>query len=125
MTSEPPHAGRAELARDTLGDAAFDTAAEQGKRMSIDAAVAFALDQAEPAAAPRRPSPVGSAELTKRELEVAELVARGLSNKEIAQTLVLSTRTAEGHVARLLDKLGFESRARVAAWVAERRARGQ
>ena len=46
----------------------------------------------------------------------------GLSNKEIAETLVISPRTAEGHVARLLDKLGFTSRARVAAWVAEQRA---
>ncbi len=54
---------------------------------------------------------------------MAELVARGLSNKQIAQALVISPRTAEGHVTRLLAKLGSTSRARVAAWVAEQRSR--
>ena len=77
------------------------------------------------ASAPERRVGSSAPELSRRELEVAELVARGLSNKEISETLVISPRTAEGHVARLLDKLGFTSRARVAAWVAERRAGGQ
>ena len=64
-------------------------------------------------------------DLTRRESEIADLIARGLSNKDIAEKLVISQRTAEGHVTRLLHKLGFESRARVASWVAERRAVGQ
>ncbi len=46
---------------------------------------------------------------------MAELIARGLSNREIAESLVISPRTAEGHVARLLQKLGFQSRALVAS----------
>jgi DNA-binding CsgD family transcriptional regulator len=58
--------------------------------------------------------------LTKRELEVAELSESGLSNREIAERLVISKRTADGHVERILAKLGFTSRAQVAAWMARR-----
>ena len=56
--------------------------------------------------------------LSPRELQVARLLARGRSNKEIAAELVISQRTAEGHVERILAKLGFTSRAQAAAWVA-------
>ena len=56
--------------------------------------------------------------LTSRELQVARLVAGGRSNKEIAAALVISQRTAENHVEHILTKLGFTSRAQVAAWVA-------
>lgn len=56
--------------------------------------------------------------LTKRELEVAALIEEGLSNREIAQHLVIAKRTADGHVERILAKLGFTSRAQVAAWMA-------
>jgi DNA-binding NarL/FixJ family response regulator len=54
--------------------------------------------------------------LSRREREVAVLVARGLTNREIARTLVLSERTAENHVQHILAKLGFGSRAQIAAW---------
>ena len=57
--------------------------------------------------------------LTARELEVAELVARGKSNPEIAAALVISVRTVQGHVEHILRKLGFGSRSQVAAWVAQ------
>jgi non-specific serine/threonine protein kinase len=56
--------------------------------------------------------------LTRRERQVADLIARGLSNKEIATALVISTRTAESHADHILTKLGFARRAQVAAWVA-------
>jgi len=58
--------------------------------------------------------------LTKRELEVAALVEDGLSNREIAQRLIIAKRTADGHVERILAKLGFTSRAQIAAWMARR-----
>ena len=61
--------------------------------------------------------------LTRRELEIAELLAEGLSNKDIAVRLVISQRTAETHVDRILSKLGFTSRLQVASWVAEQQAR--
>ena len=54
--------------------------------------------------------------LTGREREVAVLVARGLTNREIARTLFLSERTVENHVQHILTKLGFGSRAQIAAW---------
>jgi DNA-binding CsgD family transcriptional regulator/tetratricopeptide (TPR) repeat protein len=58
----------------------------------------------------------GLVPLSRREREVAALVARGLTNREIARTLVLSERTAENHVQHILTKLGFGSRAQIAAW---------
>lgn len=56
--------------------------------------------------------------LSKRELEVAKLVTQGLTNKEIARTLFISQRTAEGHVAQICNKLGFSTRSQIAAWAA-------
>lgn len=55
--------------------------------------------------------------LSPREREVADLVADGLSNREIAAALVLSERTAQNHVQHILTKLGFANRAQIAAWV--------
>lgn len=56
--------------------------------------------------------------LTRRERDIAALVAEGLSNRAIAERLVISERTVDGHVARILGRLGFSSRAQIAAWVA-------
>ena len=65
------------------------------------------------------PSAAGP-QLTRREQEVG-LVASGLSNKDIASRLVIAQRTAEGHIEHILTKLGFNSRAQIAAWAAGRR----
>ena len=54
--------------------------------------------------------------LSPRELEVARLVARGLTNKQIGQALYVSERTAENHVQHILVKLGFSNRSQIAAW---------
>ena len=67
-------------------------------------------------AEPARPGPREGNALTAREREVAALVARGLSNRDIAQTLFIGERTVETHVGNVLSKLGFGSRAQVAAW---------
>ena len=56
--------------------------------------------------------------LTRRELDVAALVAQGLSNSQIAAALVISSRTAETHVAHIMTKLGFSTRSQIAAWSA-------
>jgi non-specific serine/threonine protein kinase len=65
------------------------------------------------------PSPSEPA-LSEREREVATLVAEGLTNRQIADRLVLSPRTIESHVARIMGRLGVDSRAQIAAWVASR-----
>ena len=54
--------------------------------------------------------------LSPREREVAKLVAEGLSNREIGEQLFIAERTAEGHLEQIRNKLGFHSRAQVAAW---------
>jgi DNA-binding NarL/FixJ family response regulator len=54
--------------------------------------------------------------LTARETEVATLVARGLTNREIARTLVIAEGTAANHVHHILAKLGLASRQEIAAW---------
>src|SRR5256885_6607218 len=56
--------------------------------------------------------------LSRREHEVARLVADGLSNRDIAGRLYLSERTVDNHVHHILDKLGFDSRVQVATWLA-------
>jgi DNA-binding CsgD family transcriptional regulator/tetratricopeptide (TPR) repeat protein len=56
--------------------------------------------------------------LSRREREVAELVAQGMTNAEIADRLTITVRTAEGHVEHIRNKLGFHSRVQIGAWVA-------
>jgi DNA-binding NarL/FixJ family response regulator len=58
--------------------------------------------------------------LTRREREVAAVIVRGLSNQEIADELVVSIKTVEAHITRILSKLGFSSRAQIAAWAVEK-----
>ena len=64
----------------------------------------------------------GRSPLTDRELEVAALVAEGLTNKEVATRLRLSVRTAENHLLNVMNKLGLDNRAQVAAWVTRARS---
>ena len=107
-------------ARQALGEAAFQAACHRGLELPAADVLAYALQQppAKPPKRPPAPAVPEGAPLSRRELQVARLIAAGRSNKEIAAELVISRRTAEGHVERILTKLGFTSRARVAAWVA-------
>jgi non-specific serine/threonine protein kinase len=107
---------------DELGPAAYRQAVRRGERLSLATATAFCLgESARPAKRPV-PARTGHGGLTRRELEIAALVAQGMTNQEIARSLVISPRTAEGHVQHILDKLGFGSRSKIAAWVADPRA---
>jgi predicted ATPase/DNA-binding CsgD family transcriptional regulator len=101
-------------ARKQLGSAAAQIMAE-GRRMSLAEAVSYALaDEPEEVwrSGPRRT-------LTRRELEVAALVAQGLTNRGIASRLHLSVRTVDTHVDHILAKLGFSNRAQLVAWAYE------
>jgi predicted ATPase/DNA-binding CsgD family transcriptional regulator len=117
------------LARDALGDAGYETAHRRGRGLGHEAAIALALEEREPgtAAPPAGETAGGSpptpppTPLTPREQQVAELVAAGQSNREIAATLVVSQRTAEGHVENILTKLDLSSRAQIAVWATRRR----
>ena len=107
-------------ARQALGEAAFQAAYHRGLELGGEDVLAYALQQP-PRKPPKKPQPPplsDGAPLTPRELQVARLIAGGRSNKEIAAELVISQRTAENHVEHILTKLGFTSRAKVAAWVA-------
>jgi DNA-binding NarL/FixJ family response regulator len=106
----------------------------RGLELPAEDAVTYALQQSQhpptrpPARRPdnsRAPAMPGGGLLTPRELQVARLVAGGRSNKQIAAELVISQRTAEGHVERILAKLGFTSRTQVAAWIAASQPDGE
>jgi predicted ATPase/DNA-binding CsgD family transcriptional regulator len=87
----------------------------EGRQLTLTAAVDHALaDEPEDA---WRPGP-GQA-LTRREREVAVLVAGGLTNRDVAARLSLSVRTVEAHVDHALTKLGFRTRTQLAAWAHE------
>jgi predicted ATPase/DNA-binding CsgD family transcriptional regulator len=107
-------------ARQALGEAAFQAAYHRGRELPAADVLAYALQQPpeKPPEKPPVPAVSEGAPLTPRELQVARLIAAGRSNKDIAAELVISQRTAENHVEHILTKLGFTSRAQVAAWVA-------
>ena len=107
-------------ARRVLGDEAFEAALRAGAELSLAEAVGYALNETRQ---PPRAPPVdraAAAPLTRRESQIADLVAQGLSNKQIAAGLVISQRTAEGHVENILRKLGLTSRTQLATWVVQR-----
>ena len=104
-------------ARRALGDKRFEAVARRGSGFSVDAATAYALGEQQ---AESRGNVDSGQLLTRREQEVAALIAEGLTNRSIAARLVISQRTAQGHVENILSKLGFTSRTQVAAWVTDR-----
>jgi ATP/maltotriose-dependent transcriptional regulator MalT len=124
--------GLLEPAGRQLGEAATAALIAEGSAMSAHEAVRFAAGPggaepaphaARPAVPPQAAAPVSSdpaAALTARELEIAALIARGLSNRGIADELVISPATAARHVANIFSKLGFSSRSQLAAWAAQR-----
>lgn len=116
-------------AREALGEQAYEKAYRQGAALGLPRLAEHALDEgrraqapaphAQPSSAPRPHST--TPRLTPRESQVADLVAQGLANHQIADHLVIARRTAEGHVERILGKLGLRNRSQLAAWVTARR----
>ncbi len=113
-----------------LGDAAVAELWARGLELSPAAAIAVALEP--PAAPAAQAESAGAAfaaiamasppsALTPRELQIARLVADGRSNKGIGAELVISPATVARHIANIMAKLGFRSRAQIAVWIADRR----
>jgi DNA-binding NarL/FixJ family response regulator len=114
------------VARRALGEASWGARYAEGDVLPRAPAVALALGEGDLAEGPVAGAPglPPSGPLTRRQREVADLVAQGLSDREIAARLVISPRTAESHVEQILTRLGFRSRAQVAAWTATQQRRG-
>ncbi len=118
-------------ARSQLDKETWSRAWAEGRTMPLERAVEYALSEEaewEPpttlvAVVEQQPPPAGerTGTLTHREREVALLVGRGLTNRQIAEELSISGNTANNHVASILRKLGLRSRAQIAAWVTQRR----
>ncbi|ABH00705.1 protein kinase/ transcriptional regulator, LuxR family (plasmid) [Rhodococcus jostii RHA1] len=103
--------------RRVMSEQTFAAARREGEALGFDAAVTYALGEQPLPTTTATAGP--TAKPTKREGEVADLIAEGLTNREIAARLAISPRTAQGHVEHLLSKLGFNSRAQIATWVVE------
>jgi ATP/maltotriose-dependent transcriptional regulator MalT len=120
--SEQDHA-LAEL-RDALGEEKFTAAWEEGEAMSPEAATELALGNRRPATSLTAPESSSENDqpkspLSAREHEVAVLLTRGLTNRQIAVEMVIAERTASTHVAHILNKLNFATRTQIAAWAVE------
>jgi predicted ATPase/DNA-binding CsgD family transcriptional regulator len=107
------------FARDRLTEAEFQAEQAAGKALSLEQAVEYArLLQIYSGTVQRTRDELAG--LTEREREVADLIARGKTNSEIARELVLSKRTVEKHAANILSKLGMTSRAQIVRWAIEK-----
>jgi non-specific serine/threonine protein kinase len=114
QSSHDRYAGEA---RRRLGGPRFEAAVASGLRLSVAGVVSLAVREGAPGPAKRQEA-AQAVTLTRREREIAGLVAAGLSNREISARLVISVRTAETHVENIMSKLGFSSRTQIAAWSA-------
>jgi non-specific serine/threonine protein kinase len=102
-------------ARRGLGSDAFQRAWDRGVASTLAQAISFAE------AAAARASAMAECALTPREWDVADLLTRGLTNKQIAAELVVSPGTVRGYVEHILTKLDFRSRAQIAVWASQQR----
>ncbi|MDR7588192.1 MAG: LuxR C-terminal-related transcriptional regulator, partial [Armatimonadota bacterium] len=103
----------AAAAREQLGATRFDAAWHRGSAMTVGEAVALALGRPMPARE-RPPSRPGG--LTRRETEIAQRIATGQTNRQIASALGISERTVDTHVQNMLNRLGLDRRTQIAAW---------
>src|SRR5215203_5252634 len=103
--------------RSRLGETAFGAAWAEGQAMSPEHAIEYALEQeATPELAAPESYPAG---LSTREVEVLRLVARGLTNAEVAEKFFLSSRTVDWYMSAIYRKLGCHTRAEAARFAAE------
>jgi len=106
-----------DAAATALGRLRYEAEMELGRHLSRDTAVGLALEEPVGKEIAVGINGDGLEVLPKREAEVARLIADGLSNKQIGARLFISERTVDSHVRGILNKLGFNTRAQIAAWV--------
>jgi predicted ATPase/DNA-binding NarL/FixJ family response regulator len=104
-------------ATSALGHEKYEAEFLRGKAMSRESALRLALGEPDPVAVDRADDVKGGP-LAAREVDVARLIADGLSNKEIGARLFISQPTVATHVRNIMNKLGYNSRAQIAGWVA-------
>jgi predicted ATPase/DNA-binding CsgD family transcriptional regulator len=110
------HDRATQATRAALGPDGYTSAVDQGTHFTLDEAIGYALGET---TTPRTTGdPTG---LTRREQEIAALIAEGLTNREIAARLVISPRTVESHIEHILTKLGVATRTQIATWIAGQR----
>ncbi|HEU5474666.1 MAG TPA: LuxR C-terminal-related transcriptional regulator [Actinophytocola sp.] len=118
-TSSAKGQTRLTKARATLGAPTATQLWTEGATMPLDSAIAYALNH--PGPPPHDPPPAntisGPTTISPREREIAALIARGLTNRQIAAELVISTGTVGRHVSNILTKLGYSSRTQIAMWI--------
>ena len=119
-TSQPHHDASEAAARAGLGEDRYRACWEEGRALGRGPDVAAAVHETVQETHRTRPASTeyDAFALTARELEVARLVADGLSNTAIATALFLSAATIKTHVSHILRKLALESRVQLAGWVA-------
>jgi len=100
---------------EAFGATKFKDELEAGQHLRCDAALALAL--AEPTRSSAASADTRRDVLGRREAEVADLVAEGMSNKQIGASLFISEHTVDSHVRKIFDKLRVNSRAQIAGWV--------
>jgi non-specific serine/threonine protein kinase len=103
--------------RAAIGGDAYNDAYKAGMALTTEEVYALALTPASTTDRPATSPPNESSPLTDRQRQIARLVAEGLSNKEIANALVISQRTVENHLGQVFTRLGAHNRAQVAAWI--------
>ena len=110
-------------ARSSLGEIVWQTTLAEGQAMTQEQAIDNALSPENPVSSPpiTHRSDRETVILTPREEEVAALVAKGLTNRQIASRLSISEHTVATHIAKILKRLGLNSRSRLSAWVAEQK----
>lgn len=104
--------------RRALGQRRWVAGYQEGLDLTRQQAVSAAVGETTAPSGSQQKTTAGP-ELTKRQREVAALVAQGMTDREIAASLVISPRTAESHIEQILTRLGFRSRTQIAAWQAE------
>jgi non-specific serine/threonine protein kinase len=102
-----------------LGRRSFEAAFARGRAMTISEGASFAVGGEQPPKPPHLAGTERPLELTRRELEIARLVADDLTNKQIAARLFLSQRTVETHITNILNKLGLDSRIQLGRWISD------